>query len=136
MSVSIQLSFGCHRAYSRVVDLPDYNVNSMRQTVAIQRLPTEPIGSFALTLINLVVGSAIQIERVSTGAVVEYRTAGTATEVFTVDAYSPGNALNDLRIKVRKGTTAPKYKPFETLATAAVGSQSVYIAQIPDTIAA
>jgi hypothetical protein len=37
-----------------------------------------------------------------------------------------------LRIKVRKGSAAPLYKPYETLATAVLGSSSVYIAQIPD----
>lgn len=93
-------------------------------------LTDDPIGAFALTLTNLVAGSAIQIETVA-GAVVEYRAAGSATEVFALDAFTFGSADNDLRIKVRKGS-APYYKPFETLATAIVGAQSIYIAQIPD----
>lgn len=97
----------------------------------VKRLPTEPVGSFSLTLTNVVVGSAIQIET-QAGAVIENRTAASSTEVFSVPAYSAGNASNDLRVKVRKGSAAPYYKNYETLATAAVGAQSIYVSQIPD----
>lgn len=96
------------------------------------RLPTDSIGSFTLTLTNLVVGSVIRIEIASTGAEVETRTADTTSEVFVIPAYSGGSAFNDLRIKVRKGSGTPFYRPFETLATALIGAQSIYIAQIPD----
>lgn len=95
------------------------------------RLPTDPIGNFTLTLTNLVVGSAIRIET-QAGALVEYRVADATSEVFSVPAYAPGNASNDLRIKVRKGTAAPFYQPYETLATASVGSASIYVSQIQD----
>lgn len=95
------------------------------------RLPTESIGSFSLTLTNLVIGSAIRVET-QAGALVEYRVADATSEVFTVPAYAAGNASNDLRIKVRKGTAAPYYKDFATLTTAFVGSSSIYVVQIPD----
>lgn len=104
------------------------------QTLVKQRLPTDPIGTFGLTLTNLVVGSAIRVET-QAGALIEFRVAASASETFLVPAYAGGNPSNNLRIKVRKGTAAPKYQPFETLATAIVGSQSVYIAQVPDRIA-
>ncbi len=94
-------------------------------------LPTDAIGTFTLTLTNLVVGSAVQIET-QAGASIENRTATLSSEVFTLDAYAPGSASNDLRIKVRKGSSAPFYQPFETLATALVGAQSIYIAQVAD----
>lgn len=103
--------------------------------LARQRLSTDSVGTFTLTLTNIVIGSVVRIEIASTGAEVETRTADTTTEVFSVPAYSAGNANNDLRIKVRKGTAAPKYLPFSTLATASVGAGSVYIAQVADTIA-
>ena len=45
---------------------------------------------------------------------------------------SLGSNYNDLRIKVRKGSGSPTYKPFETLATAIVGAQSIFIGQIAD----
>lgn len=95
------------------------------------RLSTESIGNFTLTLTNLVVGSAIRVET-QAGTLIEYRVADATSEVFTIPAYSPGNASNDLRIKVRKGTAAPFYIPYETLATASVGSGSIYVSQIPD----
>ena len=98
-------------------------------SLGVLRLPTDPIGNFTLTLTNIVIGSAIRVEIASTGATVENRTAGASTEVFTVPAYGVGSAFNDLRIKVRKASTAPTYKPFETQATALVGSQSIFIAQ-------
>lgn len=100
-------------------------------TVGIKRLPTDSIGTFMLTLTGLVVGSAIQIET-QAGAAIENRTAAGATEVFSVPAFAVGDASNDLRIKVRKGSAAPFYQPFETLATAVVGAQSIFVNQIPD----
>ena len=53
-------------------------------------------------------------------------------ETISIPAYTSGNPYNALRIKVRKGTGSPTYKPFETLATAIVGAQSIYVGQIPD----
>jgi hypothetical protein len=101
-------------------------------TVGQASLPTDPIGSMTLTLTNVVVGSAYRIETQADGTLVTQGTAGSSTVVLTLDCYSVGSANNDLRIKVRKGTAAPFYKPFETLATAVVGSLSIYIAQIAD----
>lgn len=95
------------------------------------RLPTDPIGNFSLTLTNVVVGSAIQVES-TTGQVVLNRTAVAPTEAFAVQAYAVGSPLNNLRIKVRKGSASPYYQPWETQATAVVGSQSIYVSQIPD----
>lgn len=98
---------------------------------ARQSLPDDPVGVFALTLTNLVSGSAVHIESVS-GSVLASLTAGGDTEVIPLQAYAPGSALNDLRIKVRKGSSSPFYQPWETQTTAIVGSQSIYVSQIPD----
>jgi hypothetical protein len=95
------------------------------------RLPTESIGTFTLTLTGLVVGSAVRVET-QAGALVEFRTAASSTEVFSVPAFAGGNPANDLRIKVRKASAAPFYRPFETLAAASVGAQSVFVNQQPD----
>jgi hypothetical protein len=97
----------------------------------VARLPTDPVGTFTLTLTNLVVGSAVQVETLA-GAAVENRTASSGTEVFALSAYASGNPANNLRIKVRKGSAAPFYQPWETLATATPGSASIYVSQIPD----
>ena len=96
-----------------------------------QDLPTEPKGAFTLTLTNLIAGSAIRIET-QAGALVEFRTSALSSEVFTVPAYATGNASNNLRIKVRKGSAAPFYIAYETLATAFVGAQTIFVSQIPD----
>lgn len=85
-----------------------------------------------LTLTNLVIGSAIRIEIQSTGALVEFRTATLTTEVFTVPVYSSGSASNDLRIKVRKASSGTAYIPYQTLVTAVIGSQPIYVSQIQD----
>ena len=98
---------------------------------AVASLPTDPIGSFSLTLTNLVIGSVIQVES-TTGQVLLNRAADASTEVLGLQAYSAGSSLNSLRIKVRKGSASPYYQPWETLATAVVGSQSIYVSQIPD----
>lgn len=100
-------------------------------TIGYKRLPTESIGTFVLTLTGLVVGSAVQI-MTQTGTAIENRTVASTSEVFNVPAYSSGNALNDLRIRVRKASAAPYYQPYETLAVASVGSQSIFINQVAD----
>ena len=111
------------------------NVPGVRYSPTVQqgrmRLSTEAVGSFTLTLSNLVIGSAIHVATAA-GALIENRTAASGTEVFTVPAYAPGNANNSLRIKVRKGSGAPFYIPYETLVTAFIGASSVYVSQIPD----
>lgn len=97
-----------------------------------QRLDTDPIGEMVLTLTNLVVGSAIRVEIASTGALIELRTADATTEIFAVPVYGAGSALNNLVVKVRKGSSAPYYRPYETQVEASVSSQSVFIAQALD----
>lgn len=98
----------------------------------VKRLPTDPIGTFTLTLTNVVAGSAIQVEPQAGGSTVYNGTAAASIVVINVSAYSVGNANNNLRIKVRKGSASPYYLPWETLVTAIVGIQSVYVSQISD----
>lgn len=100
------------------------------------RYATDPIGTCVLTLTNVVIGSRIHItpQNDATNSLYD-SVAGASTVPITLSVYSAGNALNDLRIRVRKGTAAPKYQPFETLATLTQAPQSIYIAQVPDLIA-
>lgn len=100
-------------------------------SMGVARLPTDAIGIFTLTLTNVVVGSSIQVETQS-GTALYNGTAATSSPVIPLSAYGIGSPYNDLRIKVRKGSAAPYYQPYETLTTAFAGSQSIYIAQIPD----
>lgn len=99
--------------------------------VSRQSLPTDPVGSFVLTLTHVIVGSAVQVESQS-GTSLYNGTAASGTVVIPLQVYSAGSPLNELRIKVRKGSASPFYQPWETLATAIKGSASIYVAQIPD----
>ena len=96
------------------------------------RLPSDAIGNFILTLTNVVVGSAIQIETQDGSSTLYNGVAATSSPTINLSAYATGSAYNDLRIKVRKGTSSPYYQPYQTLTTAFVGSQSIYVLQIPD----
>ena len=100
--------------------------------LGVARLPTDPIGTFSLTLTNIVIGSRIHIEAQGDGTALHDSVADTANETINLSTYAAGSPYNALRIKVRKGTGSPTYKPFETLATAIVGAQSIYVGQIPD----
>ena len=124
---SIPTLYGAISPFSRgkIVGLPG-------GAVGVARWPTDPIGTFALTLTNLVIGSRIHIETQGDGTALHDSVADATEETISIPAYSSGNPYNALRIKVRKGTGSPTYKPFETLATAIVGAQSIYIGQIAD----
>lgn len=102
------------------------------QAIQFQALPSDQIGVFVLTLTNVVTGSAIQIESQDGTTTLHNGTASGSTVVINLSAYAAGSNLNDLRIKVRKGSAAPYYQPYETLTTAVVGAQSIYVSQIPD----
>lgn len=93
---------------------------------------TDPIGTFYLTLTNLVIGSAIEIQDQSLTTSFYNGTADASSKTIILSAYGNGSSLNNLRIKVRKGSSPPYYKPYETQTTAFVGSQSIYVSQIPD----
>lgn len=100
-----------------------------------QSLPDDPVGVFTLTLTNVVAGSSIFISDQAGTTTLHSSTASSDTVVIPLQAYAGGSPLNNLRIKVRKGSAAPKYLPFTTLATAFVGTASVFVAQVPDLIA-
>jgi len=123
----------------RQVDIFDYDTTKKpvlsvcgMSSFGMQRFPTDPIGAFALTLTNVVIGSRVHIEKQSDGTTFYDGVAGTATVSVSLSAYSAGDASNDLRIKVRNASSSPAYKPFETLTTALIGSNSIYVSQIPD----
>ena len=128
MSVSIPTALGTTLGAGRGKNAPfAFAVSS-----GVFAFPTDPIGNFALTLTNVVTGSAIQIESQDGTTTLHNSTAAGSTVNITLQAYTAGSPLNDLRIKVRKGSAAPYYQPYETLTTAVVGAQSIYVSQIPD----
>ena len=124
-----------NRVFGGTIEYPTgRGVFKNRYGVCFERQPlsTDPIGTFALTLTNVVVGSAIQVEDQLGTTTLYNGTAATSTPLINLSCYAGGSALNNLRIKVRKGSSAPYYIPWETVTTAIVGSQSIYVAQISD----
>lgn len=99
---------------------------------AVNPLPADmPLGNYALTLTNVAVGSRVHIASQDDTYIYVDEVVGTSEPVYSLGVFGV-YAMNQLRIKVRKGTDSPTYKPFETLATAVVGAQSIYVGQIPD----
>lgn len=122
------------------VDVPDFNAAYVGATTAIERLSTEPIGQVTLTLTNVVVGSRYRIERQGDGSLATPTgnaegVAASSTVPLLLDYYAGGSPNNDLRIKVRKGTSPQKYQPFETQVVLSAAGASAFVAQIPDPIA-
>ncbi len=100
--------------------------------IGVCRLDTDPIGNFTLTLNNVVIGSRLHVETQGDGATLHDSVADSADETIVLSAYASGSPYNDLRIKVRKASSGTTYQPWETLATAVVSSNSIYVSQIPD----
>ena len=83
--------------------------------------------SHTLTLDNVVVGSRILIES-QDGATQHYNNvAATSTVAVTIQVY--GDARDDWRIRVRKASDSPYYRPWNTLMTAEAGESSIYVEQ-------
>lgn len=99
---------------------------------SVQKIATDSIGQFALTLTNVVVGSVISIQRTSDNTEILNTTASVSSVLCILPAYTVGNANNSIVIKVRKGSSAPYYKPYITYDTSFVGSKSTYVSQIKD----
>ena len=101
-------------------------------SVSGQVLPTDPVGVFNLILFNVALGSTVYVsDQADTTTLYSASHSGGAM-VISLQTYSAGSPLNNLRIKVRKGSAAPYYQPWETQTTAVVGSQSIYVSQIPE----
>lgn len=128
MSVSIPTAIGAMQGAARGKNAPFFcSVSS-----GMFSFPTDPIGNFTLTLTNVVTGSAIQIKSQDGSTTLHNSTAAGSTVNITLQTYAAGSPLNDLRIKVRKGSAAPFYQPYTTFTTAIVGAQSIYVNQLPD----
>lgn len=85
-----------------------------------------------ITLTNVVSGSTYYIYKTSDSTLLGSGTAAGST--ITISGV-PYVADFNITIRVRKGSTAPKYLPLETQATVNSAGASVYISQSLDTIA-
>lgn len=139
--VSLGVGMATGEVVARAVD--DYFGSApvaIPMTQSFQRFSSDPVGACTVTLTNLVVGSRYRIERQIDGSLatptgVAEGVAAGSTVVVQLDYFAIGSPNNDLRIKVRKGTSAPKYLPFETLTTIGASPQFIYVGQVADAIA-
>lgn len=110
----------------------EFGLSGRPESAGLFRLPNDPLGTFTMRLTNLVVGSRVRVEDLSGGTELDSFVATAAEHDRTLQRYTSGNPLNNLRIKVRKASEAPAYRPFETQAVAQAGTVSVYVFQEPD----
>lgn len=96
------------------------------------RLPTDALGTFTLSMKNLVIGSRVRVETVNGGVELDSFVATAADHDRLLDRYASGSPFNDLRIKVRKASESPTYRPFESQAVAQLGVVTVYVFQESD----
>ena len=108
-------------------------VMSSGTSFGVCRFTSDPVGIFTLRFRNLVEGSRVRTEVASTGETLgEFVATADAAQDHTFLLYASGNPRNDLRIKVRKASESPAYRPFESQATAQLGTVTVYVFQEPD----
>ena len=100
-------------------------------SVGRMRLASEPVGVFVLTLGNLVVGSAVQVQTQGGAPLFNSIASASAMEV-PLQVYAAGSPMNDLQVKVRKGSSAPFYQPWFTQVQAVAGAASIFVSQTPD----
>lgn len=119
------------------------------QVYGQHRLPNDASGTCTLRLKNAISGSEYGIFVYGTNAEATLNgtpsgvgqiTGGSPGDVISnfdipLDYYPTGHANNTIRIRVRRGTSTPKYQPFETQALLQSGNVVSYIAQIPDSVA-
>ena len=108
-------------------------VMSSGTSFGVCRFTSDPVGIFTLRFRNLVAGSRVRVEAADTAEQFdEFIASGDSTQLRSLLLFPSGNPSNDLRIKVRKASESPAYRPFESQATAQLGTVTVYVFQEPD----
>ena len=108
-------------------------VMSSGTSFGLCRFTSDPVGIFTLRFRNLVAGSRVRVEAADTAEQFdEFIASGDSTQLRSLLLFPSGNPRNDLRIKVRKASESPAYRPFESQATAQLGTVTVYVFQEPD----
>lgn len=108
-------------------------VMSSGTSFGLCRFASDPVGIFTLRFRNLVAGSRVRVEAADTAEQFdEFIASGDSTQLRSLPLFPSGNPRNDLRIKVRKASESPAYRPFESQATAQPGTVTVYVFQEPD----
>lgn len=97
-----------------------------------QTLPEDPAGTYTLRLENIVPGSRFRVEADQSGVALAEGIATQSVVSIPLQLYAAGSPLNSLRIKVRKASEEPYFRPFESQATAQSGVVAVFVFQEPD----
>lgn len=98
-----------------------------------QRASTDSIGNYILALENVVVGSRVLV--IDQDGTTQFYNAVTSASslTITIPVYVGGSPLNNLRLSIRKASSAPFYQPFETVLTSFKGAPpALFIQQLPD----
>ncbi len=100
-----------------------------KTALGVCRLPSDPVGNFTLQLTNIVVGSVLRLEDGLGNLISHTPSVATSSVSLTIPTYTTGSPRNQIKIKVRKGTASPYYKPWQYMATSFVGSLPIYVSQ-------
>lgn len=126
MTSIVQVLSG-HVAWSRAVQVPDYNTTAMLETAAIQRLPAESIGTTNVTFDGVNAGSEIRVYLPDATEVAGVESCD-ADHVLTWGVYATGSANNTVRVVI----VHPSYRIKEFTYTASAGAASIPVQQEPD----
>lgn len=127
MKVKVRVNTYATTNLLTAVSIPTVTNSTYQQT----QYPLDTVTT-SVVLTNVVIGSRYRVENLATGALLY---EGTAADT-TVTLVYVWNANLNVKVRVRKSTTAPKYLPFETIGTITSGGLEVYVSQILDTVAA
>lgn len=112
---------------ARAVDVPDFNSATFGETMSIERLSTEPVGTTTVTFAGVRANSEIRVYLPS-GVEAAGVENCSADHVLTWDAYLVGNANNVVTIRI----VHPSYKIKEFTYTTVAGVQSIPVQQEVD----
>lgn len=111
----------------RTLDIPDFNAAVLGETLSIERLPSEPVGTTAVTFAGVHANSEIRVY-LPNGIEAAGVENCSADHVLTWGAYLVGNANNIVTIRI----VHPSYKIKEFAYTTVAGVQSIPVQQEVD----
>lgn len=112
---------------SRVVPVPEFNIALGKDVFAIERLPTEPVGTTTVTFSGVNANSEIRVYLPDGTEAAGIETCS-ADHVLTWNVYAPGSANNTVTIRI----VHVDYKIKEFDYTSSVGAVSLPVQQERD----
>lgn len=106
------------------VGMPDYNVTVWGVSTAIERLPTEPVGTTTVTFDGINAGSEIRVY-LPDGTEAAGIESCAADQVLSWSVYAPGSPNNTVTVRI----VHPFYKIKEFDYTASTGAVSLPVQQ-------